>query len=67
MTTPAEEYRLYARECLRWACETDNEEDRQALLEMAKVWTQLAMHGHEQKVPLRAGTVSGSAIPAAAK
>jgi hypothetical protein len=29
----------------RWAAETDNEEDRQAFLEMAKVWTPLAMHG----------------------
>jgi hypothetical protein len=43
---------------LRWADETDNEEHRHAFLEMAKVWTQLAMHGHEAQAP---------AIPAVAK
>jgi hypothetical protein len=43
----ADEYRDYAQECLRWADETDNQEHRQAFLEMAKIWTQLAMHRNE--------------------
>ena len=43
----ADEFRSYAHQCLRWADEIDNEEHRQAFLEMAKVWTQLlAMHGN---------------------
>ena len=41
------EYEFYAQECLRWADQADNEADRQAFLEMAKVWTQLALHGNE--------------------
>jgi hypothetical protein len=38
------EYRSYAAECLRWAADAGDEEDRQAFLEMAKMWTQLALH-----------------------
>jgi hypothetical protein len=41
------EYRSFAEQCLHWADETDNEEYRHAFLEMAKLWTQLAMHGNE--------------------
>ena len=41
------EYQIYAHECLRWADNADNDEDRRAFLEMAKVWTQLALHGDE--------------------
>ena len=33
--TTASQYRFYAEECLRWAEETDNEEHRQAFLDMA--------------------------------
>jgi hypothetical protein len=44
MITPAE-YQSYAQECLRWTAETDNDERRQAFLEMAKVWTHFAIHG----------------------
>jgi len=40
-----EEFRFYAHECLRWADETDNDEHRQGLLDMAQVWLQLAMQG----------------------
>ena len=39
-TTP--QYRFYAEECLRWAEETDNEEHRQAFLDMAAAWLHLA-------------------------
>jgi hypothetical protein len=41
------EYQVYAHECLRWADKADKDEDRRAFLEMAKVWTQLALHGDE--------------------
>ena len=40
------EYQVYAHECLRWADKAGNDEDRRAF-EMAKVWTQLALHGDE--------------------
>ena len=41
------EYQIYVDECLRWADNADNDEDRRAFPEMAKVWTQLALHGDE--------------------
>ena len=41
------EYQFFAQECVRWADQADDEADRQAFLEMAKVWTQLALHGNE--------------------
>ncbi len=44
MTTTSE-YQLYAEECLRWAEETDNDEHRQALLNMAVAWLHLAPRG----------------------
>ena len=46
----ADEYRFYAQECLRWADQTDNDEHRHAFLEMAKVWTQLFIHGNGARV-----------------
>lgn len=49
--TDANNYQLFARECLSWAAQTNNEEHRQAFLEMAKVWTQLAVHGPEVEAP----------------
>jgi hypothetical protein len=39
----AEEYHFYAQQCLRWADETANAADREILLEMANVWTQLEL------------------------
>ena len=41
--TARDEYRFYARECLRWAEETHNEEHRQGFLHIAKILTRLAM------------------------
>ena len=41
--TSAKDYHFYAQECLRWADETANAEDRETLLEMATVWTQLEL------------------------
>jgi hypothetical protein len=40
------EYRSFAEQCLHWADETESEEHRLAFLEMAKLWTQLALHGN---------------------
>jgi hypothetical protein len=40
------EYRSFAEQCLHWADETESEERRLAFLEMAKLWTQLALHGN---------------------
>ena len=37
------EYKQYAQECLRWAAEAKTEEDRQALLDLARDWTLAAM------------------------
>jgi hypothetical protein len=42
--TTAKEYRQFAEECLRWAEEADTEQDRAALLELARDWTMAAMH-----------------------
>ena len=39
----AKDYRHYAQQCLRYADETENDEDREIFLEMAKVWTQLEL------------------------
>jgi hypothetical protein len=37
------EFRAYAQECLRWAEESSDEGQRQALLDLAKQWTQAAL------------------------
>jgi hypothetical protein len=37
------EYKQYAQECLRWAAEAKTEEDRKALLDLARDWTLAAM------------------------
>jgi hypothetical protein len=39
----AAEYWSYARESQRFALEADNESQHQCFLDMAKVWTQLAL------------------------
>jgi hypothetical protein len=54
MTTTADTYRHYAEECLRWAEETDNEEHRQAFLDMAVAWMKLIGHTDHQ---------TGSGVP----
>ena len=45
MVTTAGAYRHFAEECLRRAEETDNEEHRQACLDMAVVWLSLLPQG----------------------
>ena len=41
--TTVSEYKQYAKECLRWADEAETEEDRKALLDLARDWTLAAM------------------------
>jgi len=43
-----EEYLKFAQECTRWAAECDNEEDRQAFLQLAKDWTQAAFRAQSE-------------------
>jgi hypothetical protein len=47
----AKEYRQFAVECLRWATEADTEQDRAALLELARDWTMAAMRLEGLLVP----------------
>jgi hypothetical protein len=42
MTSP-QEYRRYARECLKWAAAENDEVKRQALIETANMWTYAAL------------------------
>jgi hypothetical protein len=41
------EYRQYARECVRWAAEAKDQEDRETFLEMARAWTRVALAEHD--------------------
>jgi hypothetical protein len=38
-----EEYLKFAQECTRWAAQCENEDDRQAFLQLAKDWTEAAL------------------------
>jgi hypothetical protein len=37
------EYWLYAKECTKWAAETNNKEDKDLFIDMAKAWTNIAL------------------------
>jgi hypothetical protein len=37
------EYRQFARECAKWAIETDTDEDRKSFIALARDWTFAAM------------------------
>jgi hypothetical protein len=37
------EYWLYAKECAKWAAETQNKEDKDLFMDMAKAWTNIAI------------------------
>jgi hypothetical protein len=68
MVTTAGTYHHFAEECLRWAEETDNEEHRQACLDMAVVWMRLATNGLNGVLTLarprrRVRPISGATIP----
>jgi hypothetical protein len=43
MAANPQEFREFARECLRWANETQSERHQQELLEMSKTWFQAAL------------------------
>jgi hypothetical protein len=47
MTTSTDDCRCGAEECLNCADKTDDEELRQAFLQMAKLWMQIALHSNE--------------------
>lgn len=42
MSSP-DEFRAFARECLRWAEETSDEKHREVLLDLAKQWMHAAL------------------------
>jgi hypothetical protein len=41
----ANEYRLFAEECFRWARSAKTEDERKAFLDMARTWTIAARNG----------------------
>jgi hypothetical protein len=47
----AEEYRSHARECERMAVDSETDEQRQFLLEIAKMWTRLAVREEGARWP----------------
>ena len=40
----AEEFRQYAEEAVRWARKSKTEQEKQALMDLARTWTQAAVH-----------------------
>jgi hypothetical protein len=62
--TATSEYQRYAEECLRWAEETDNDEHRQAFLDMAVVWMKLAAHGPNGELRAVSAKLNGAAYQA---
>ena len=49
----AGEYRVYAEQCVEWAKVTRSEEDRDALLEMARAWLDAAHSADQLRVARR--------------
>ena len=37
------EYWLYAKECAKWAAQSNNKEDQDLFIDMAKAWTNVAL------------------------
>ena len=46
-----DECRRKAEECLRWADEAANDQQRETLLEIARLWTQMELSGAEPNRP----------------
>jgi hypothetical protein len=61
MAATADTHRHFAEECLRWAEETDNEEQRQAFLDMAVAWMRLITHGPNGEI--QAASVAPKGAP----
>jgi hypothetical protein len=40
----ADQFRQYAEEAMRWPCQSKTENERQAYIELARTWTQAALH-----------------------
>jgi ferric-dicitrate binding protein FerR (iron transport regulator) len=47
----ADEYREFARDCLRWAQKNRDPEQHRALMKMAEVWTEAALQLEQAPVP----------------
>ncbi len=47
----ADEFRQYAEEALRWAAQAKDEKQKQALLDLARTWTQAAVQMETPMVP----------------
>jgi hypothetical protein len=53
-TTTCHEYRQFARECAKWAVETDTDEDRKSFLALAKDFSVMATeHATENREAAR--------------
>jgi hypothetical protein len=52
-TSKAEQFRQYAQEDLRWARRPTTEDEKKALLELARYWTQAAPQSEGQVVALQ--------------
>ena len=39
----ADQFRQYAEEAMRWACQSKTEKERQAYIELPRTWTQAAL------------------------
>jgi len=55
MAPTAELYWANARQCMRWVGHAESEADREALLEMANVWTRLAIEERLSPTAARSG------------
>ncbi len=40
----ADQFRQYAEEAMRWACQSKTQKERQAYIELARTWTKAALH-----------------------
>jgi hypothetical protein len=39
----ADQFWQYAKEAMLWACDAENDKDKESLLELARTWTQAAL------------------------
>jgi hypothetical protein len=57
----ANEYRQFSRQCMKWAVETDKNEDRKAFLDLARDWSHAAIAADAAAAPMeRIRTVPSS-------
>jgi hypothetical protein len=60
--TTANEFRDYAKECLRWADQAETDDQRQSFLDMARDWTLAALRLEGVMIP-RQSEQAGAATP----